>query len=128
MKLSTVLHSLRTKRPYSAFATEDIQPMSEIFVSWPKLVGIGWKVGGALVLVSQAFTALQLELFRTNIKHDLDSLAGSVRALQDNVKTIQDNVKTLQDNTKTIQVNMNTMQDSMKTMDEKLTKALAKER
>jgi hypothetical protein len=98
MKLSALLRNLRTQRLYSAFATEDIEPMSEVFVSWPKLIEFGWKVGVSLVIVSQGFTALQLQI----LKMEMDT----------NMKAMADEM-----------TNMKTM---LKAMDDKLTQALQK--
>ncbi|KAG2444581.1 hypothetical protein HXX76_001326 [Chlamydomonas incerta] len=70
--------------------------MSEVYVSWGKLVEVGWKVGGGLVIISQAFTAFQLEIARMKTQEDMKEVRDTIKAMGEahgkDMKEVRDSI------------------------------------
>eukprot|EP00198_Chlamydomonas_reinhardtii_P009049 XP_001698386.1 predicted protein [Chlamydomonas reinhardtii] len=94
--------------------------MSVVYVSWGKLVQTGWMVGGGLVLVSQAFTALQLEITRMKMHEDMKGMRESINT---DMEAVRESFKAMDERH---DKNMEAVRESLKAMDEKLEKVLSK--
>ncbi|GLC47185.1 hypothetical protein PLESTB_001623000 [Pleodorina starrii] len=113
----------RSFRKLSGFAAEDIPVMSKVFTTWPAIL----KVGSAVVIATQAFTALQLRIDRVGIEKKLEGVEKKVEETDKRLQSVEKKVEETDKRLQSVEKKVEDVAAGMRLLGMKLDQALKKE-